>query len=162
MQVRPGRESDLEQINAIYNHYIRTSPCTFDIDEHDLAWRSEWFARFAPTGRYRCIVAVDADRVLGMAWSSRFRDKHAYETSIETSVYVSHDAHARGVGSALYEALFSSLEGEDVHRALAGVTLPNDASLALHKRVGFEEVGVFRSVGRKFGRFWDVAWFQKM
>jgi phosphinothricin acetyltransferase len=74
---------------------------------------------------------------------------------------VTHDQGRRGVGRALYDALFEALETEDVHRAYAGITLPNDASVGLHERFGFRPVGVFDEVGRKFGRYWSVGWYEK-
>jgi phosphinothricin acetyltransferase len=80
---------------------------------------------------------------------------------VETSVYIAPDAVGRGAGTRLYEELFRSIEHEDVHRALAGIALPNPASIALHERFGFKRVALFTEQGRKFERFWDVAWFEK-
>jgi phosphinothricin acetyltransferase len=99
--------------------------------------------------------------VIGYASSSRFRTKAAYDTSVETSVYLAPDAVGRGVGSLLYEKLFKALEGEDAHRAYAGIALPNPASIGLHERFGFKRAGHFTEQGRKFGRYWDVAWYEK-
>ncbi len=161
MQVRPGIEADLDQINALYNHYIRTSHCTFDVAELDLAWRRDWFARFAPRGRYRLVVTEVDGSIAGFASSGRFRDKQAYETSIETSVYVAPGCGGRGIGATLYAALFTQLAGEDVHRAYAGIALPNPASIALHERFGFHRAGLFQQQGRKMDRYWDVAWYEK-
>ncbi len=84
-----------------------------------------------------------------------------YATSVETTVYVAPEQVGRGVGPLLYAGLFAALEAEDVHMALAGITVPNEASRRLHERFGFRPVGVHERVGRKFDRFWDVAWFQK-
>jgi phosphinothricin acetyltransferase len=99
--------------------------------------------------------------VIGYAGSLPYRPKAAYETSAEMTIYVAQDERARGVGPRLYDALFSALRGEDVHRLLAGITLPNDASVRLHERLGFELVGVYSEVGRKLGRYWDVGWWQR-
>jgi phosphinothricin acetyltransferase len=99
--------------------------------------------------------------VIGYACSSQFRTKPAYETSVETSIYLAPDAVGRGAGSRLYEYLFKALEDEDVHRAYAGIALPNPASIGLHERFGFKRVGHFTEQGRKFGRYWDVAWYEK-
>jgi phosphinothricin acetyltransferase len=109
------------------------------------------------------MVATDADSqaILGYATSSAFRAKPAYATSVEVTVYVAPDAARRGVGTLLYEALFSALDSEDLHRAYAGIALPNEASVRLHERFGFRHVGTYREVGRKFGRYWDVAWYEK-
>ena len=158
--VRPANESDLEQVNAIYNHYIRETAITFDIEPWTIEARREWFGHYAPSGRHRLLVAV-ADQVLGYASSSRFRPKAAYETSLETSIYCAPWATGRGIGTALYAALFDALAGEDVHRALAGITMPNDPSLALHRRFGFKKAAYFTEQGRKFGRYWDVLWLEK-
>ena len=98
---------------------------------------------------------------VGFASSSRFRPKPAYETSVETSVYLAPDSVGRGAGTRLYEGLFKALEGEDVHRAYAGIALPNPASIGLHERFGFKRVAHFTEQGRKFGRYWDVAWYEK-
>lgn len=161
MQVRLGSEHDLESINAIYNGYLKETHFTFDIDPITLEARREWFSHYATTGRHRLLVATSDTAVVGFATSSRFRPKPAYETSVETSIYLAADAVGRGAGSKLYRELFHALEGEDVHRAYTGVSLPNPASIALHERFGFKRVAHFTEQGRKFGRYWDVAWFEK-
>ncbi|MFY9588921.1 MAG: N-acetyltransferase family protein [Actinomycetota bacterium] len=159
--VRPAEAADLEQLNAIYNHYVETSPATFDIDPLTMEQRHEWFSHYAPTGRYRLLVATDGDRVLGYASSSPHRLRKAYETSIETTAYVAPDATGLGVGTEMYSALFDALAGEDIHRAYAGITQPNDASNALHEKFGFKRAALYSEQGRKFGRYWDVAWYEK-
>lgn len=159
--VRPGEASDLGPINEIYNHYIAMSPATFDIEPIPIEVRREWFTHYAPAGRYRLFVALDADRVVGFTTSSPHRGKRAYETSVETTVYVAEDAVGRGIGTVLYAALFDALAGEDLHRAYAGITQPNEASVTLHERFGFTRAALFTEQGRKFGRYWDVAWFEK-
>ncbi len=161
VEIRPATESDLGALNDIYNHYIRTTTITFDIEPIAMPRRREWFSHYAVTGRHRLFVAVTGSSLLGYATSSQFRGKAAYDTSVETTVYLAPDAGGRGVGTRLYDTLFTALEGEDVHCALAGITLPNPASLALHEKFGFREVGVFTEVGRKFDRFWDVGWYRK-
>jgi phosphinothricin acetyltransferase len=102
-------------------------------------------------------VAEENGIVAGYAGTMRFRDKAAYQTSVETTVYCSHDALGRGIGSRLYSALFEAIAGEDIHRIVAGYTLPNAATLALHERFGFKPVAVFSEVGCKFGCYWDVG-----
>ena len=160
-QVRPGREADLEALNDLYNHYVRETHYTFDLEPLGMEWRREWFAHYAETGPYRLFVAVDGGRLVGFASSSRFRPKRGYDPSVETSVYIAPDMTGRGAGSRLYTELFRALEGEDVHRAYAGITLPNPASIALHERFGFRRAAHFTEQGRKFGRYWDVAWYEK-
>jgi phosphinothricin acetyltransferase len=154
--IRPARDSDLPSLLDIYNHYVLTTPITFDVEKRSLEQRREWFAQFSHGGRYRCLVAESSGRAVGWASSARFKEKEAYQTTIETSVYLDPKATGRGLGKALYAALFEALAGEDIHRAFAGVTLPNDASVALHRAVGFNEAGLYAQIGRKFGKFWDV------
>jgi phosphinothricin acetyltransferase len=161
VEVRPGARADLEQVNALYNHYVETSPATFDLEPTTMAWRIEWFGGHGTTGRHRVLVALDAGRFVGFASSSPLRPRPAYAPSVETSAYVSPGMEGRGIGTCLYRRLFEGLEREDVHRAYAGIALPNAPSVRLHERFGFREVGRFSEVGRKFGRYWDVAWYEK-
>ncbi len=159
--VTRGREDDLARINEIYNHYVLTTAITFDIEPITMEQRRAWFARFATDGRHQLFVAEQGDAVLGYADSHQFRAKEAYDTTVETTIYCAPEATGRGVGRQLYDALFDALRDEDVRTALAGMTLPNDASKALHERFDFALVGVMREVGKKFDRYWDVAWYEK-
>jgi phosphinothricin acetyltransferase len=159
-RIRPGVESDLADLTEIYNHYVRDTAITFDLEPFCVADRRSWFEGFGKDRRHRLLVADDAGRIVGYACSHRFRVKGAYDTSVETSVYLRSGCEGRGLGIALYDDLFRSLEGKDVHRAYAGITLPNAASVALHERFGFRLIGVFEEVGRKLGRYWDVAWYE--
>lgn len=161
VQVRPGHAGDLEALNDIYNHYVREAHFTFDLEPRSLEWRREWFTHYAERGPHRLFVAVDGERVIGYATSSRFRPKPGYDTSVETSIYMASDATGRGAGRRLYAEIFHALEGEDLHRAYAGITLPNPASVSLHERFGFKRAALFTEQGRKFDRYWDVAWYEK-
>jgi phosphinothricin acetyltransferase len=152
---------DLDAVNDIYNHYVRTSAATFDVEPRSMDWRRGWYDAFAERGRHRLLVAREGPLVLGYASSSPYRDRPAYDPSVLTSVYVDPARTGGGIGRALYDALLSELEAEDVHRAYAGITMPNPASVRLHERCGFRRVGYFSEQGRKFGRFWDVAWYQR-
>ncbi|GAA3130425.1 GNAT family N-acetyltransferase [Streptomyces rameus] len=169
VQVRPGVEGDLAALTAIYNHYIRETAITFDTEIFTPEERRPWLLSHPEDGPHRLMVATDAgsQEILGYATSSPFRARPAYATSVETSVYVARHAseggtpRRRGVGTALYDALFKALAGQQVHRAYAGIAQPNDASTRLHLRFGFRYVGTYREVGHKFGRYWDVAWYEK-
>jgi phosphinothricin acetyltransferase len=161
LSVRPATLGDLERLTAIYNHYVGEGAITFDIDPFTPEERRSWYAAHTTGAGHRLLVAEDGGGLLGYAGTGPFRAKRAYDTTVETTIYIVPDACGRGVGHALYAALFAALEGEDVHRAVAGVTLPNPASIALHRRFGFREVGVFRENGRKHGRYWDVMWLEK-
>lgn len=159
--IRPAGEEDLGAINDIYNHYVVETHVTFDEEPMSMEARREWFGHYAGTGRHRVLVAEEDGKVTGFATSSRLRPKPGYLTSVETSIYLAPDAIGKGVGARLYGELFKSLEGEDLHRAYAGIALPNPASIALHEKFGFKRVALFSEQGRKFGRYWDVAWFEK-
>ncbi|MFB6846067.1 GNAT family N-acetyltransferase [Streptomyces sp. NPDC056373] len=163
VQVRPGVESDLEALTALYNHYVDETAITFDTAIFTPEERRPWLLSHPEDGPHRLMVATEPDtqEILGYATSSPFRMKPAYATSVETTVYVAPDAGRRGVGTLLYRTLFEALSGEDLHRAYAGIALPNEASVRLHERFAFQHVGTYREVGRKFGRYWDVAWYEK-
>ncbi|MGW0705949.1 N-acetyltransferase family protein [Streptomyces sp. NPDC002643] len=163
VQVRPGVEADLDALTDIYNHHVHETPITFDTTVFTPEERRPWLLSHLEDGRHRLIVAATANsqRILGYATSSPFRAKAAYDTSVEVSVYLAPDAGGRGVGTLLYKALFEALADEDIHRAYAGIAQPNAASTRLHERFGFRHVGTYREVGRKFGRYWDVAWYEK-
>jgi phosphinothricin acetyltransferase len=147
---------DLEAVTGIYNHYVVHTPITFDLEPYTPQARRAWIEQFAPATRYQLYVAEREGRVVGYAGSVRFRPKAAYDTSVETTIYLDPAAQGVGLGARLYEVLFDALSGLDIHRVLAGITLPNDPSVALHRRFGFEQAGIMREVGRKAGRYWDV------
>ncbi|MEV8309886.1 N-acetyltransferase family protein [Streptomyces flavidovirens] len=163
VQVTPGTEADLGALTDLYNHYVRETAITFDTTVFTPEQRRPWLRSHPEDGPHRLLVARDvrSDRILGYATSSPFRPKAAYGTSVEVSVYCAPQAGGLGIGTLLYKALFEALEGEDVHRAYAGIAQPNEASARLHTRFGFRHVGTYREVGRKFGRYWDVTWYEK-
>ena len=159
--IRPAHDGDFAALTELYNHYVRETPVTFDVDPYHVETRRPWLEGFAPEGPHRLFVAEREAVLLGYAGSMRFRPKAAYATSVETTVYLRPESAGQGVGALLYAQLFEALRGEDLHRALAGITLPNPASIRLHERFGFRPIGVFHEVGRKFGRYWDVGWYEK-
>ncbi len=158
LTIRPGRRSDLARLTHIYNHYVEETAVTFDVAPFRTRDRLAWFRQFAPSGRHRLFVAESSAGVVGYAGSTRFRAKPAYDPTVETTIYCAPEAVGMGVGSALYRRLFDELAEEDVATVVAGYTLPNPTSAALHAKFGFRPVGVFPRVGRKFGRYWDVQW----
>ncbi|GAA2496636.1 N-acetyltransferase family protein [Streptomyces gobitricini] len=164
VQVRPGTEGDLRALTDIYNHYVRETAITFDTAPLTTEERRPWLRSHPEDGPHRLLVAHGAGGagpVLGYATSSALRPKAAYSTSVEVSAYLAPEAAGRGVGTLLYAHLFEALAKEDVHRAYAGIALPNEPSVRLHARFGFRHVGTYAEVGRKFGRYWDVAWYEK-
>ena len=162
IQIRSAARTDLPRLTEIYNHYVVHTPVTFDIEPYTVEGRMQWFQQFANTGRYRLLVAEDGSTILGYAGTTRFRPKAAYETTVETTIYCAPQAIGKGIGRRLYQALFQTLGREDIHRFVAGYALPNPGSAALHAHFGFKFVGVFSQNGRKFGKYWDVAWMEKI
>jgi phosphinothricin acetyltransferase len=159
--VRSGRAADVTAVTDIYNHYVSHTMITFDTVPVTVAARAEWLAHYADSGPHRLLVALLDGAVVGYATSSRFGDRPGYATSIQTSAYCAANFTGRGIGTRLYTALFDAVRDEDLHRAYAGIALPNAASEAFHRRFGFRDIGIYHEVGRKFGRFWDVLWLEK-
>lgn len=159
--IRHGTEADLDAVNRVYNHYVVTSPVTFDVAPITAEERLAWYREFATQGPYQLLVATDAQAFLGFAHSKRLRPKAAYDTTVETTIYLDPEVTGRGIGRTLYGKLFEALEKEALHRAYAGITLPNPSSVALHEELGFRPIGRYDEVGRKFDRWWSVQWFEK-
>jgi phosphinothricin acetyltransferase len=159
--IRPAAPGDLSALLAIYNYYVINTPITFDIEPRTLVQRQAWFDQFHDRGRYQCFVAALDHKVIGWACSGKFKEREAYATSVETTVYCAPGYTGRGLGHRLYTVLFEALEGEDIHRAYGGITQPNEASNRLHLAMGFHPIGNYNEVGRKFGRFWDVALYER-
>ena len=155
--IRRVEQGDLPALLEIYNHYVRETPVTFDIEPRTMAQRQAWLDTFAASGRYQCFVAVKDGQPVGWASSHRYNERAAYDTTVASSIYLAPDATGWGLGRRLYAVLFDALKAEDVHRLFGGITLPNEASVRLHQSFGFELVGTYPEVGRKFGRYWDVA-----
>lgn len=159
--LRPATLDDLPALTHIYNYFVVNTHITFDIDPVTVEQRRAWFDEHNDGKRYRIIVAEANGAILGSASSGRHRAKAAYDTTVETSIQCSPDAVSRGLGTRLYQALFAELATQDIHRLVAGVAQPNDASNALHRKFGFRKVGTYSQVGRKFGKYWDVLWFER-
>jgi phosphinothricin acetyltransferase len=159
--VRAPRPDDLAPLVAILNRYVESGHATFDEQRYEVEERRDWFESFRDTGPHRLWVAVGESGVLGYASSGRYREHPAFAQTVETSIYLAPDARGRGVGSALYRRLFESLAPEPVHRALAGIALPNPASIALHERFGFRRVGVFDEYAVKRGQRISSVWMEK-
>lgn len=161
IRTRAAGRSELPRLTEIYNHYVVNTPVTFDVEPYTVERRGVWFEQFAPTGRYRLLVAEEAGRVVGYAGTTRFRVKAAYDPTVETTIYYAPEAVGKGIGRLLNSALFAAIANEDIHRVVAGFVLPNPASAALHARFGFKRVALFSENGRKFGRYWDVVWSER-
>lgn len=160
MHVRPATVDDAAAIVAIYAHYVEHSYATFDlVAPVTETWAQKIAAARAEDGHLVLVAAGDDGAVAGYAYSGTFRERAAYARTVETSVYVA--TPGRGIGGLLYGELLARLDAVPVHRVLAGIALPNDASVRLHEHCGFRHAGTFTEVGRKLGRWRDVAWYER-
>ena len=163
VKITAGAEDDLPAIGGILNYAAANSIAQFDTRPVSVAERREWSGQFSAAGPYRLLVARRGDQVLGYACSQRYRDHEAFRETVEVSIALDVSSRGQGVGTALYRALFDSLALEpSVHVALAGIALPNDASVALHRKFGFTEVGTFREYAIKNGQYISSVWMQRL
>lgn len=161
IQVRPATDRDFTALIKIYNHYVVNSGATFDLEPVSTDSAAAFFGHYSHVGPHRLLVAARGGQVVGYATSGQLRSRPAYNHSVEVTVYLDPNEAGRGIGSVLYQQLFDDLRAEELHRAYAVIALPNPASVALHRRFGFSEVGTMREVGRKHGRWWDVLWMER-
>lgn len=159
--IRLAQPSDAEAIVGIYNHYVANTTITFEeqaVSVDDMAGRIEGIQ----AAGLPWLVLEDAGQLLGYAYASKWKTRSAYRYSVEVSVYLQQGIQARGLGSRLYEALFAALVERDIHAAMGGIVLPNDASVRLHEKFGMKQVARFEQVGYKFGQWLDVGYWQKL
>lgn len=160
-RVEAARPEDLPSILEVLNHYVVHDHCTFDTEPWSVAAKQAWFDGFRDSGPHRLLVTRSGGRLSGYAHSAPWRPKKAYDVTVETTIYVAPDAVGQGLGRRLLGALLDELEGTGALRAVAGIAQPNDASNRLHESLGYRVVGTFHRVGRKFGRDWDVTWYER-
>jgi L-amino acid N-acyltransferase len=158
--VRLATEADLAAIRAIYNHYVLTSTCTFQLVPDTEAERLAWFR--GRNDRHPATVAECGGEVVGWGSLSPWKDRAAYDRSVEASVYVAVDWHRRGVGRALLLDLLERARELGHHVLIGGACTEHPGSIALQENVGLEHVAHFREVGYKFGRWLDVVYMQKV
>jgi L-amino acid N-acyltransferase YncA len=159
MMVRDATELDAEACAAIYRPYVTGTAITFESEPPTPAQMAERIAAAART--YAWVVLEDAGRVVGYAYGGEFKSRAAYRWSCEVSVYLERGRRRTGGGRALYTALLDRLAARGFRTAVAGMTLPNEASVGLHRAMGFEPVGTYRRIGWKHGAWHDVAWTQR-
>jgi L-amino acid N-acyltransferase YncA len=158
--IRLARESDLGAINAIYNHYVLHSSCTYQEEPSTPAERAAWFA--AHGAAHPVTVVERGGEMVGWGSLSKFHARSAYGRSVENSVYVRHDCHRQGLGAALLADLIERGRSAGHHTILALIDSAQGGSIAIHAKYGFVEVGRLREVGFKFGRWGDVVYMQRM
>ena len=156
--IRSARITDSQVLADIYNHYISTSSVTF---EEVLISAEIMGDRIQKTTKlYPWIVFEVQNEIIGYAYATEWKPRSAYRFTAESTVYVKSGQEGKGVGSALYSCLLSELHSLDVHAVIAGIMLPNKASVALHEKMGFEKVAHFRQTGFKFNEWRDVGYWE--
>ena len=160
MEIRNCTPADAEQICAIYNYFIANTVITFEeepVTPEVMAGRIDGYTQLFPW-----LVCEVAGEIVGYAYATKWRERAAYRRSVEVTVYVKHDSGRMGYGKALYASLLALLEEMDCHLILAGIALPNPASVGLHEFFGFSKAAHFTQVGYKFGEWIDVGYWQKL
>jgi len=159
--IRRSTLDDAEALNRIGNHYILNSSANFKLVALTVHERENWIRGFKDSGRIQLFVGEEEGRIRGFCCTYPFNERPAYCTSVAVTIYLDPDFKGKGLGSALYTQLFESLAKEDIHRAYAGITLPNPASIAIHQKFGFKKVAHYSEAGKKFDQYWDVIWMEK-
>jgi phosphinothricin acetyltransferase len=159
VSIRTARIDDAAALLAVYRPWVEASTVSFESKAPTVA---EFAARIERSlSAWTWLVAEIDGECVGYAYGGSHRERAGYRWSVETSAYLRADQHRRGLGAALYTCLLDELAALGYCNAYAGVTLPNDASLALHRRLGFTDIGRFARIGWKFGAWHDVAWLQR-
>jgi L-amino acid N-acyltransferase YncA len=157
LTIRPAEARDAAALAEIYAPSVLQRPTSFELRAPDAA---EMAARLAKvTAMWPWLVAEEDGDVLGYCYAGAFAEREAYRWSVTVSAYVRDGSHRRGIGRQLYAVLFELLRRQGAVSAFAGITLPNVASVGLHRAMGFEPVGLYPRVGYKLGRWHDVAWY---
>ncbi len=157
--IRNTTVDDSKAIAAIYNHYVLNSTVTFEVDaitDVEIAKRIQ--ANLASGLPW--LVAEINGKVIGYCYATPWKARKAYQHSVEISIYLDAGSHAKGVGTQLYAALFAQLKAQNIHAVMAGIALPNVASIALHEKYNMQKVAHFQQVGKKFAQWVDVAYWQ--
>ncbi|PHQ57526.1 MAG: phosphinothricin acetyltransferase [Lutibacter sp.] len=156
--IRSVKLEDAFKICEIYNHYVLNSVVTFEetpVEEGEMRKKIK-----ALSSKLPWIVYEDGDQILGFAYASEWKSRSAYKHTTESTVYLKQGQSNKGLGSILYTALINQLIQHDFHAIIGGISLPNDASIALHEKFGFEKVAQFKDVGFKFGNWVDVGYWE--
>jgi L-amino acid N-acyltransferase YncA len=159
ISIRSANADDAAELLAIYAPYVERTAVSFEVSPPTVDEFAERIRKYSESWAW--LVAYDANQILGYAYGSAHRERPAYRWSVETSAYVRPMAQRQGIGKQLYMSLLPTLTQKGFCNAYAGIALPNEASVALHRSVGFQPIGVFPAVGRKFDAWHDVAWLHQ-
>ena len=159
ISVRSATKDDAAELARIYNHYIENTCVTFETETIDA---DEMAKRIAETKRLPLpwLIAEEDGQVLGYAYASKWKGRCAYRFAVESTIYLDADQTGRGTGSTLYAALIDAIRSHSMRSVIGGISLPNEASIRLHERLGFRKVGHFERVGFKQDRWVDVGYWQ--
>lgn len=156
--IRTAEIEDVPMILDIYSYYVENTTITFEIKPPDI---EEMKRRLIETVKtFDWIIYELNETIAGYAYYTKFRERKAYDYSCETTVYVHKDLTGKGIGSALYGQLINRLEKTSKAVAIGGISLPNDASVRLHEKLGFKNIGILKNVGRKFNKWIDVGYWE--
>lgn len=160
MKIRPCTANDIAAICAIYNYYIEHTVITFEETPLTIAQMHERVTSY--TQLYPWLVCEIAGDVVGYAYASKWKERSAYKHTAEVTIYLKHDATGKGCGNALYSELIRQLIARGCHVLLGCLAIPNEPSAKLHERQGFKKIAHFSEVGKKFGQWIDVGYWQKV
>ncbi len=158
--IRAVQQQDAKAITSIYNYYIANTVITF---EEELLGSDEIYSRILTVKKAKLpwlVAENNRGQVVGYAYASRWRERFSYRFSVEVTVYLSPEHTGKGLGTQLYQALFAELKTKNIHSVIGGITLPNDASIAVHEKFSMEKVAHFKEVGYKFNQWLDVGYWQ--
>lgn len=157
--IRNATEKDANEIATIYNHYVKNTVFTFEETEVTAKEIQRRINEKQASG-YPWLVSIQDEQVVGYAYAGKWNERSAYRKTAEVSIYLSHEVTTKGLGTKLYEEIFSRMRKKETHILVAGITLPNPPSIALHEKFGMVQVAHFKEVGYKFGQWLDVGYWQ--
>lgn len=160
MEIRPVRPADAPAITAIYNHYVVRTTATFETAALPVGTMLQRIETIAATWPYYVCIDADADghpQLVGYCYAHLWHERRAYCHTLETTIYLAHEATGHGYGRALMQRLIAACRNGETHALIACITAENHVSRAFHERLGFRQVSAFEAVGRKFGRWLDVT-----
>ena len=158
--IRKATTADAQAICEIYNYYVLHTIITFEEEAVNVKEMEERIR--VVILKYPWFVYEENGEVIGYAYCGEWKSRCAYRYSVESSIYLKNGISGRGIGSRLYEALFSALKNTDIHGVIGGISLPNEASIALHEKFGFHKIGQFKEVGFKFNYWIDVGYWERI
>ena len=160
--IRSAEPTDADAIARIYNHYITETVVTFEVDEVSAAEISRRVDAIQSDSFQWLVAQRDDQEIIGYAYAGRWHARCAYRYAAEMTVYLAPGHGGQGIGSSLYETILKTLAATDIHTVIGGIALPNDASVALHEKFGFQQAAHYREVGFKFDRWIDVGYWQRI